>query len=313
MYSKKFQISLIIPTLNNLSGIREFVEYYESVFSGTENYLELVIVDDGSNVENRMGALKYIQERDVKIPIKLLLLSRNCGQFIATRYGISNAEGSFLLTIDDDKVIPAFSIDALLEKCQQNELDFVVGTTINVLNPNLIRRIGTGLTAKVGRIVYGTSKSHVFGSTILFRSSSIQEIARKDTYVTKTGWFYHLTKNYENQVISLIDIGSNRDSNYNFRKLLKVFSYLIKLLIASVQVFFIRATMMLTIVFTTFTLVFSGHISKAPIGYTSLLLLLSFSIVLSLLILTQLILVSSKNMFVKESPVTMRIIQKSPR
>lgn len=86
-------ISIIIPCYNDASYIEEAIE---SAINQTYGSKEIIVVDDGSNNENK----KVLRRLESKID--LLITQDNKGLSAARNIGIENAKGSFILTLDSD-------------------------------------------------------------------------------------------------------------------------------------------------------------------------------------------------------------------
>ena len=310
MDSVSIGLSIVVPTLNNAVGIVQIIEKYSSFLPKLPFTSELIIVDDSSDLENRSSLINYVENQDFEIRIKLVLLSKNSGQFVATRYGIANSQGKYILTIDDDKFIQNDSIESLLRMIEINHLDFLVGISNSNDDKNYIRRVGTTITSIVGKIAYHVPRSHFFSSTVLFRSSSILEIASGNFYPTKVGWFYQASTFYDNLLVKFEKIASVRKSNYNLLKLAKVFLNLFRFLLESAPLVFARIALFLVVLVFLFSLIFSRLISSPPVGYTSLFVFSTTAIILSLLTLSQSSVIASKVSITRERPISIKIIIK---
>ena len=93
-------ISIIIPCYNDAKYIEQSVN---SALNQTYSNKEVIVVDDGSNVETKQ-ILKKLEPKLIK-----LITQENKGQSTARNVGINAAKGEYILTLDsDDYFEPTF-------------------------------------------------------------------------------------------------------------------------------------------------------------------------------------------------------------
>lgn len=103
--------SLVIPVFNSSQWIHELVERCVNTLKSTGEKFEIILIDDCSQDESweNLKALKTNHEE-----LTIIRLSKNFGQFAATYCGVENAQGSIVITIDDDLQYPPEEISNLL-------------------------------------------------------------------------------------------------------------------------------------------------------------------------------------------------------
>ncbi len=114
-------ITVIIPTFNRPDLLAAAVD---SVLIQSHPVNEIIIVDDGSDIEHR-PALAALAQR---IPqVQLYTLPDNMGRSRARNEGLARARGSYVLFLDDDDMLDPNMIESALT-CFMNqaELDIVV-------------------------------------------------------------------------------------------------------------------------------------------------------------------------------------------
>jgi glycosyltransferase involved in cell wall biosynthesis len=265
------ELSVVIPTINNPDGVIHNVHHLSALLLKNDIKSEIILVDDLSQPDLRIKTISKLNEVEIKVPIKLLLLSKRSGQFIATRYGMSACESSYVLTIDDDTLLDEHSLIGMITKIKELQVDFLVGVPAEKTQRNVMRSLGSLIASMVARFVYKTPKLHEFSSTVLFRSEAIVEIAKSDQYPTRAGWFYLLTDLYDNCQITIRDL--NRTSNYSLVTLIKNFAVLIRMLGKTSHGILAKMSLLAMVIFSCFAIVFTQSISSAPSGYTSTFLL----------------------------------------
>ncbi len=93
--------SVIVPVYNSTGTLPSLVERIRNVFA-TEIHasFEILLVDDGSRNPNTKPVLKQLQQTYTEV--KVIELMRNYGQHASTLCGIRFAQGSWIITMDDD-------------------------------------------------------------------------------------------------------------------------------------------------------------------------------------------------------------------
>ncbi|HZS04138.1 MAG TPA: glycosyltransferase family 2 protein [Blastocatellia bacterium] len=92
-------LSIVIPLYNEEENIPPLVEAIFKVFSADPDFLELLLVDDGSHDRTAEVAQKFARDEP---RIRLVSHSENRGLGAAIRTGLAAAEGELLLYTDAD-------------------------------------------------------------------------------------------------------------------------------------------------------------------------------------------------------------------
>jgi dolichol-phosphate mannosyltransferase len=96
---KSMQLSIVIPTFNSASYIKETLSRVHKALIPLNISFEIIIVDDNSKdntLKTCLEAQKQIQQ------IRILHLGDNYGQRIATTIGYNDSKADYVLTYDDD-------------------------------------------------------------------------------------------------------------------------------------------------------------------------------------------------------------------
>ena len=121
------KLSIIIPTYNEHSTIKELINYVQSVEYPIEH--EIIIVDDASidrTYEKEMFI--RIKSRREANNIRLFKNKINRGKGFSIRKGIRRAHGDIIVIQDADKEYNPQDIPALLQPILKNEADVVYGS-----------------------------------------------------------------------------------------------------------------------------------------------------------------------------------------
>jgi len=110
-------VSIIIPCYNDAQYIEQSIN---SALNQTYPNKEVIVVDDGSNVETK-AMLKKLESQ-----IKKLITQENRGQSTARNVGINEAKGDYILVLDsDDFLEPTFSEKAITVFESKNNIKLV--------------------------------------------------------------------------------------------------------------------------------------------------------------------------------------------
>ena len=112
--SNVVKISVVIPTYNKLPRLRLTLLplEYQSI---EPSWYEVVIVDDGSTD----GTVAYCNSVQKRMNIKVISIENN-GRSFARNIGVKNAEGKWIIFIDDDLILPRDFIKFHLMKLQKS-------------------------------------------------------------------------------------------------------------------------------------------------------------------------------------------------
>jgi Glycosyltransferases involved in cell wall biogenesis len=123
-------ISVVIPTYKSEANLPLLIERLVKVMRETANAFEIVFVNDNSP-DNSLSLLR--QASKVNDAIKVVSLSRNFGQQIATSAGLNFAQGDAVIIMDDDLQDPPEFIPTLLKKWEE-------GYEVGLCDPAVARR-----------------------------------------------------------------------------------------------------------------------------------------------------------------------------
>jgi len=117
-------ITVVIPTYKSEANLPELIRRLTDVFLKLPYKHEIVFVNDNSP-DNSGAVLKAACLKDINV--KLISLSRNFGQQIATSAGLKYASGDAVIIMDDDLQDPPEFIPKLVDNWEQgNEVVYVI-------------------------------------------------------------------------------------------------------------------------------------------------------------------------------------------
>lgn len=120
-----YAVSVIIPVYNAESYIEETLK---SVINQDFKNFEIIIVNDGST-DSSLNIIENILN-DSHIPNKIIN-QENKGVSQARNIGLENAQGEYIIFVDDDDIISKNHISCLFENTQNNDGSFTKMLKIN--------------------------------------------------------------------------------------------------------------------------------------------------------------------------------------
>lgn len=152
--NQEFMISIVIPSYNASSFIKETIQ---SVQSQTYTNWEMIIIDDVSK-DNTRELIKEEIKKDGRI--QLIELQKNGGAAIARNIGINNAKGKYVAFLDSDDLWLPEKLEKQLEFMQNNDIAFSF-TSYQIINQD-----GT-LTDKVVHVPEKINYNGLLKNTII--------------------------------------------------------------------------------------------------------------------------------------------------
>lgn len=150
-------LSIVVPIYNDGGQAAAFCAELQSVLSEyfkTETLagkIELLFIDDGS--PNNCGP-ELCKLTSVYPFVRVIQLSRNFGQHVAQSCGYTYASGEYVATVNVDMQDPLYELPRLLDRIQQNDLDYVRGVRKERQDP-LLSKITSRIFLKVFRLLAG--------------------------------------------------------------------------------------------------------------------------------------------------------------
>lgn len=121
------KISIVTSLYRSAAYVDEFYERHLACLKKMNLGYEFIFVDDGYP-DAAAEKVKQIVKKDNNV--KLILLSRNFGQYPAMFAGMAHATGNFVFTSDSDLEEPPENITAFYDKMvQSQDLDFLYAVT----------------------------------------------------------------------------------------------------------------------------------------------------------------------------------------
>jgi glycosyltransferase involved in cell wall biosynthesis len=172
------KVSIIIPALNEESGIRNTISSIPQTDIRNLGYdLEIIVIDGNSTdctrqIAREMGARVILQEGK--------------GYGSAYKIGFKAASGNLIVTLDADNTYPAEIIPECLSQIEKKDLDFITVNRFANLDKDamsLIRKVGNKVLSFGVLLLYSFKiQDSQSGMMIMRRSFTDKIILRADGY-----------------------------------------------------------------------------------------------------------------------------------
>jgi glycosyltransferase involved in cell wall biosynthesis len=219
------KVSVVIPTYRNAGTLPELHRRLSGVLDQFTADWEVVLVDDASN-DGTWQALEALHEQDPRV--KLVRFASNMGQHHATLCGIQRATGDYVVTIDDDLQNPPEEIPRLIAKLDEG-YDIVIGSIGGDKKHSSFRNLASRtVQGFIGVILDKPDDLELTAYRAMTRRAADQIGAFTGAHVYLPGLMLSSVPHdrITNLPVEHHDRVGGR-STYTFRKLVKLFSYLL--------------------------------------------------------------------------------------
>ena len=147
-------VSFVIPCYRSEHTLEAVVEEINSAMAGLAQYeYEIILVNDASP-DHTLDVIRHICDRQDNVTG--VALSKNFGQHAALMAGMKQAEGEYVVCLDDDGQTPACEVYKLLEGLERG-YDVVYARYSNKLKSGF-RNFGTRVNELMTRVMLGKPK-----------------------------------------------------------------------------------------------------------------------------------------------------------
>ena len=276
--------SVVIPVYNSSPIVGNTIDRTVSFFEERRLDYEIILVNDGS-LDNSWDVIrKKAEENPNIIAINLL---RNYGQHNANFCGFLHSSGDYVITMDDDLQNPPEEIIHLISKAHEG-YDLVIGR-FREKKHALYRRVGSILVGAINTRIFHKDKDLVLTNFRIIRRDVVERVcAYKTSYPYIPGLTLMFSNNRANVWVEHREREAGK-SSYNLASILKlVFTILFNYssyplrLVGGIGIVVSACSFLLGMFYLGIAL-FRG--TRTP-GWTTIVVLLSFSNGLLILILS---------------------------
>ncbi len=209
--------SVVIPVYKSEKIITKTVTLVREFFLSHGERFEIILVNDGSPDASWLVISNLAQQYPQVTAIDLL---KNYGQHHANLCGFREAQGDFIITMDDDLQNPPQEIAKLIEKAQAG-YDLVLGR-FEVKNHSAVRRIGSTFVGWLNRKVFEVNDNLILSNFRIIRRDVIDRVCR-DTSVSPyvPGLLLKFSHRRANVLVKHLPRLEGK-SNYTWRKIFRL-------------------------------------------------------------------------------------------
>jgi glycosyltransferase involved in cell wall biosynthesis len=165
-------LSVIIPTLNEQSGIEETISSIPTSYLITKLGYEIeIIVVDGQSTDST-------REIAAKLGARVIIEKRR-GYGRACKSGFADAKGDILVTLDADNTYPTESIPRYIEELNNKNLEFITVNRFSNMEKGAMsptRMIGNRILTFAMRLLYSINVKDSQSGMWIMRRSFISQI-----------------------------------------------------------------------------------------------------------------------------------------
>jgi glycosyltransferase involved in cell wall biosynthesis len=272
--NNKELISIVIPTFNSEKNIFKLVD--ETIKTIHEFNLEFIIVNDCSPDNTHEECLKIL--KNINTRITYIKLRKNVGEHNAVMAGINNANGDWVLIMDDDFQNPPNEVLKLINFATNHSFD-VVYSKYKDKKHNFFRNIISKINDYSANLILKKPKNLYLSSFKIINKKIIPDIiAYKGPYPYLDGLILSITSK-----IGSLELEHEKrkigKSSYSIFKLLKLYSNLV-INFSTVPIhFFSIAGLIISLlsgIYGIITILQKIWNPDYPIGYTSIFIAIIF-------------------------------------
>ncbi len=216
---EQIKYSVVIPVYNSCNWLEKLILQISQVMDSVGDTYEIVLVNDGSPQLETWPVMKEIVQRHAHL--KAVNLRYNSGQFNALMCAMKNAEGEFIITMDDDFQHDPAEIPKLISKMRESDCDCVIGSYEHKEH-SLFRRAGTRLVGFLSEKIYSKPKGMASTSFRIMKRDLAESLLLYRGKKPQIGWMiFSLTRNVETVTIEHKKRAYGK-SGYDARHLIRV-------------------------------------------------------------------------------------------
>ena len=214
------ELSVVTCSYNAKSSIEKFVKEIDKICKQKlklKKY-EIVITDDYSSDETVKIIKKLIKE---KFPIKLILLSKNCGNHYAIKQSIKNSNGKIIFEIDSDLEISVRNLEIFWKELKSSKKNKLIYGIQKKRTDNFFNNLFSNIYYKIINIFSDIQIPQNQLQCRIFNNQIKRKIILNYEEGKQNSKFYHeLNVNKKEIVVAKI---KKKFTNYTFRKRSKNF------------------------------------------------------------------------------------------
>ena len=211
-------VSFVIPCYRSEHTLPHVITEIENTMEHLKQYkYDIILVNDCSPDNTIQTIRRLCEEKDY---IKGIDFSKNFGQHAALMAGLRQAEGDYVVCLDDDGQTPADEVEKLLHKLETG-FDAVYAKYEHKQH-SLFRNIGSKINELMTRLMLNKQPDLYVSSYFAVKRFVVKDMIRyQNSYPYVIGLVLRATKNITNVVVQHRD-REEGNSGYTLKKLLSL-------------------------------------------------------------------------------------------
>lgn len=174
------KISLASPVYNESSLIQRFIHEAVHSLQQISNDIEIVLVNDCSTDDTLLKIREILPQYTC---IKLINLTRNSGQHIASSIALQHTSGDYIFMMDSDmQVSPKHMIELFDHGRHIQNWDIVSASRVT-RSSNVLRRIGSNVVSKILQISCKTKLKDIGSTFKLIKRRALDKLLSQDILI----------------------------------------------------------------------------------------------------------------------------------
>lgn len=270
----KLLVSIVIPVYNGANSIGELVDLLVEKLASTYS-LEIVLINDCSPDNSEEVCIQVFKKHEHIV--KFFSLAKNVGEHNAVMAGLNQSTGAFTVIMDDDFQNPVSEVKKLIQYAIQSEKD-VIYTYYDKKEHSLFRNLGSQFNDKVATILLKKPKHLYLSSFKILNQFIVKEIIKYDLPYPYIDGLILRTTNNIGQLKVLHQKREEGESNYTLSKLISLWMNMF----TNFSILPLRISIVIGFLFSLFGFLYGAFAivekilhPQLPIGYTSVIVLIS--------------------------------------
>ncbi len=213
------KISFVIPCYRSEHTVEHVVAEIKETMSrlnAEKGYVYEIILINDCSPDNTMETIRRLCEQDPNI--KGIGFARNFGQHAALMAGLRQAQGDYVVCLDDDGQTPADEVDKLLEKLEEGY--DAVYAAYDHKQHSAFRNLGSKVNELMTRVMLDKPEDLYISSYFGVKRFVVQDMIRyENSYPYVIGLVLRATKNITNVMVHHRE-REEGSSGYTIKKLL---------------------------------------------------------------------------------------------
>lgn len=174
------KISLASPVYNESELIQEFIHKAVKSLHTISDDIEIVLTNDCSTDDTLFKIKELLPEYPF---IKLINLTKNSGQHIASSIALQHTTGEYIFMMDSDmQICPEYMVD-FFNYGKDNKNWDIISALRSTRSNNLIRRIGSNMISHFLRIICKTNLKDIGSTFKLIKRNALDKLFSQDILI----------------------------------------------------------------------------------------------------------------------------------